>query len=266
MTTLASLGIAVDGLGPKLAQGYEFWRGESGGAPVVAIATNCDIESRNTKTGAMVQVFIIRRDIAPREAVLSGADAAVCGDCPMRPIAAAETGDAPCYVATGYFTRSTLESVYRAFRSGSYPRIDPSVLGNILEARGLPVRQGTYGGPDIVPTAVWSAIDRGRGTSYTHQWRTADPGLAHFAMASVETLADAAEAKAAGWRYYRVDLEGVGPQAGEITCPAKSRRVTCADCGLCNGNRSAGAKNIIIEPIESKAAKARRLAALAVAA
>ena len=264
---LEKLGINLDSLaGPDLSQGYEVWRGDGfDGAPIVAILTNLVKPSKNRKTGEMAQVYILRRDIKPIEAAQSGADAAVCGGCPLRPITAKATGGAGCYVNLGWLTR-----LWESWKRGNYPRISPAQAGDIVTKLGLPVRQGAYGDPAFVETAVWTDLDRGRGTSYSHQWRTADAALARFTMASVQSLAEAAEAQAAGWRTYRVDLEGVGPQRGEITCPEELRRgsdspVQCADCGLCNGNRGGG-KNITITPIESKKAKARRMAALAIAA
>ena len=51
------------------------------GKPIVVIATYSD---RNTKTGKVVQTYILRSDIDPREASKTGADFSICGDCTMR--------------------------------------------------------------------------------------------------------------------------------------------------------------------------------------
>ena len=56
------------------------------GAPIIAIACRITEASENSKTGAMIQTFILRRDIAPHLALKTGADSSVCGDCPLRPI------------------------------------------------------------------------------------------------------------------------------------------------------------------------------------
>ena len=56
------------------------------GAPIVAIACRILEASGNAKTGAMVQTFIMRQDIAPHKALKTGDDSSVCGDCPLRPI------------------------------------------------------------------------------------------------------------------------------------------------------------------------------------
>ena len=56
------------------------------GAPIVAIATGLKSPSSNDKTGTMVQVWILRADVAPHEAQKTGADESICGNCPMRPL------------------------------------------------------------------------------------------------------------------------------------------------------------------------------------
>ena len=228
---------------------YEFWRGVGlDGAPVVAIATGLVNKSVNRKTGAMVQTYILRADMSPVDASKLGLDRSVCGECPLRQFtvrtAKLETGaqTAECYVNLGWLT-----VMWNAWNAGKMPRISPAELGDIVEASRMPVRQGAYGDPAVLPQTVWDQLDRRRGTSYSHQWRTAQ--VQAFSMASVTTLDEAAEAQSMGYRTYRVDVDQVGPQENEITCPAESRGVTCADCGLCNGNRGAGAKNIVIHPM-----------------
>lgn len=119
------------------------------------------------------------------------------------------------------------------------------------------LRAGAYGDPAFVPLDVWRALygdgydwDNGtQGTGYTHQWRTCDPEYQRYCMASVQSLAEAIEAWALGWRTYRVDLEGTGPQDSEITCPEQTLGVSCDDCRLCGGTRKQ-AMNIVIEPIK----------------
>ena len=228
---------------------YEFWRGVGlDGAPVVAFAVGLKSKSVNRKTGAMVQVYIVRADMSPLDASRLGLDRSVCGDCDLRwftwRIRKLETGEtrAKCYVNVGWLT-----VMWNSWAAGKMPRISPAELGDIIDESGMPVRQGAYGDPAVLPAAVWEQLDRGRGTSYSHQWRNAN--VQRFAMASVTTLEEASEARALGYRTYRVDLEEVGAQEGEIMCPHESRGVSCADCGLCNGQRGAGSKNIVIHPM-----------------
>ena len=55
------------------------WEGDSllTGDPIVVVAT---WDSKNPKTGDMVQMYILLADVEPHIAVKSGADAAVCGN------------------------------------------------------------------------------------------------------------------------------------------------------------------------------------------
>jgi hypothetical protein len=212
--------------------GIIIYRGPSmlDGAPIVCIATGLDASSRNSKTGALIQTWIIREDIAPHIAAATGSDASVCGDCMHRP----SSGGA-CYVKT---FQAPL-SVWRSFHRGAYPLADESELALL---RAYDVRAGSYGDPAAVPLAVWEVV--GVRTGYTHQWRKA-PALASLAMASVDTPDEARAAVAAGWRYFRVRPEGAPLLAGEADCPSK-KGVSCIACGLCGGNQLR-AKNISIE-------------------
>ena len=239
---------------------YEFWRGEGlDGGPVVAIAIGLINKSINRKTGdgvagsglTMVQTYILRADMSPVEASNLGLDKSVCGDCDLRwftwRIRKRETGEtrAKCYVNLGWLT-----VMWESWNAGKMPRISPAELGDIIEASGMPVRQGAYGDPAAVPQTVWDQLDRRRGTSYSHQWRTAQ--VQAFSMASVTSPAEATEAHRRGYRTYRVDLDQLGPleSLNEITCPNQTLGTTCADCGLCNGLRNGpGAKNIVIHPM-----------------
>ena len=54
------------------------------GLPIVAIATYSD---RNTKTGKVLQTYIIRSDMSPLEASKSGQDFSICANCIFRGIA-----------------------------------------------------------------------------------------------------------------------------------------------------------------------------------
>ena len=54
-------------------------------APLVAIATGFLDPSENPKTGPMVQVYVIREDMNPAEAVATGASKSVCNDCALQP-------------------------------------------------------------------------------------------------------------------------------------------------------------------------------------
>ncbi|MBM4438425.1 MAG: hypothetical protein FJ029_14630 [Actinobacteria bacterium] len=208
--------------------GYVFYRGPSliDGAPVVGIVT---LRSVNEKTGDMMQTWILRADVHPVEAQRTGADAAVCGDCPHR--------EAACYVVTGFGPAA----VYRAFVAGSYPAAD---LADVLREHPKAVRLGAYGDPAAIPAAAWIGTAQHRRTGYTHRWR--DPAAAWLrplAMASVDSAAELAQAEAAGWRAFLVVPAGAPIPAHSpwrrriVECPAVTHGAECRACRLCDGAR-----------------------------
>ena len=77
---------ALRGSSPKFT-GIILYEGPSviDGGPIVVIANRIAHASGNEKTGAMVQTFIIRRDMRPLQALATGADQSICGTCIHRP-------------------------------------------------------------------------------------------------------------------------------------------------------------------------------------
>ena len=171
----------------------------------------------------MYQVWIVRQDQKPADALQSGDDVSVCGDCPLR--------RSVCYVSIVHAPRA----VYEAYKLGSYHHMRPADVPT-----DKPIRLGAYGDPGAVPMSVWRALPTVAGrTGYTHQWRKR-PALKRLVMASVETTAQAKQAHAAGWRTFRTTRPGDPLMPGEISCPASAeagKRTTCADCGLCDGSQ-----------------------------
>ena len=244
--------------------GYIAYEGPSiiDGKPIVVIINKID-GSKNAKTGAIVQSFIIRSDIDPVKALQTGADVSVCGQCEHRPVLARKSGKPPCYVQVA---KSVL-SVYNAYRRGRYVRADAATIAAALA--GKIVRIGTYGDPFAAPVRMWSQITRyaaGR-RGYTHQWDI--PGFdvdawAPLVMASADTIDQAAKANLLGMRVFRVS-QGLDVQQGEAMCPASKeagQRTTCAKCTLCAGT-SIKARDIVIA--DHAAGHARRTIMLAVA-
>ena len=60
---------------------YLLWEGPSelDGKPIMAVATNVGQSSSNTKTGDMIQIWYMRSDIEPHQALKTGDDESVCG-------------------------------------------------------------------------------------------------------------------------------------------------------------------------------------------
>jgi hypothetical protein len=213
------------------------------GAPIVVIANRIVADSTNEKTGAMVQTFILRADMRPLDAARLGYDYSICGHCPHRP-----TTDGSCYVNIG----RSVESVYGAFTRGRYavPHVDydVSILPELFADSIF--RLGSYGDPAAAPFRIWAhatALVRAR-NGYTHQWREFS-AFAALCMASVDSEAQAAEARAAGWRTFRVRAATAPAMAGEIACPASEeagKRTTCADCRACGGTSAKARVSIVI--------------------
>lgn len=246
------------------------WRGVSlldGVTPIVVVATGLDEQSGNTKTGGMVQTWILIDRMHPKDAIDTGADAAICGDCPHRKI----DGRRSCYVslATG------LSVVGRRVRDGVYP---VTALDDAAElCRGRSVRLGAYGDPAAVPFEVWERLLRHakRWTGYTHQWKRADRRLRTLLMASVDHATEHTWAELEGWRTFRVrkvDATGAPEplKPGEIVCPASheaGQRTTCERCGLCDGSRGLGDRRRAIAIVDhSTSALARQRRRLTVVA
>ena len=216
------------------------------GKPIVAIACRITDASNNEKTGAMVQTFIMRRDIAPHEALKTGDDASVCGDCPLRPI---NKGATRCYVRV---YQAPL-SVWNAYHRGRYaiPGVDfdAALLPKLFE--GLSFRIGSYGDPAAIPASIWKTATRRvkNRTGYTHQWRKRiGAGLKGLCMASADSESDVATATARGWRTFRVRKHDAPTLKTESICPASKeggQKTQCYTCGLCKGATIA-ARNIVI--------------------
>lgn len=195
----------------------------------------------NGKTGPGWQLAILDGSQHPLEAIKSGNDASICGNCPLRkdPV----TGERACYV-----TPMALGQIYKK---------GPSRIANPAPSdlpRSSYVRLGMYGDPAMLPYDVVKGI-AGRSkkfTGYTHQHEQPwyDRKFDALLMRSVESLAQAKKAWAEGARTYRADWEGLGPQENEIYCPYP--KVQCADCGLCNGigekEERKTLKSIVIPP------------------
>ena len=227
--------------------GYIAYEGPSliDGAPIVVIVNKID-GSKNAKTGAIVQSFIIRSDINPVEALQTGADESICGQCEHRPILARQSGAAPCYVQVA---KSVL-SVYNAYKRGRYVKADAATIAAALAEKI--VRIGTYGDGAAAPVQMWNQITRyaaGR-RGYTHQWDSVGfdvDAWAPLVMASADTIDQAAKANLLGMRVFRVS-NGIDVQPGEAMCPASAeagRKSTCAKCTLCSGT-SIKARDIVI--------------------
>ena len=229
--------------------GAVIWRGPSpiDGTPIVAVVTGLQRASQNRKTGDMAQLWILVDGMLATDAIATDVDRAICGDCLFR----GQTGPdgkrvgRACYVNVGQAPRG----VSAALLAGSYPERTPESVA--FELTGRAVRLGAYGDPALLPIDVVRALiaHASTHTGYTHQWRTVSPAWASLVMASTETLQGSREARALGYRTFRVLPVGESLPAGDVECAATRQRnpLHCADCGMCSGNpRQRGASVAIV--------------------
>ena len=214
------------------------------GAPIVVIATGLATSSANSKTGALIQTWILRQDVKPTEACRSGQDASICGACPHR--GTTEDGKnvgRSCYVTVV----QAPNNVWKTYKRGRYPAARSD------DFAGRDVRLGSYGDPAAVPSRVWEAvaIEASNMVGYTHQWRDF-PEMARWCMASVDTTDEQAEAKFLGFRTFRVTLEDprMYRNSAEIVCPASAEmghKTTCDKCKACGGLSAKAKADVVIQ-------------------
>lgn len=268
---------------------FVFYRGPSmlDGAPIIAIATIK--RSKNTKTGAMVQTWILREDINPIDAARTGADFSICGNCVHRGrfkiglisgTAIRIESTRSCYVRLDTAPRN----VWGTYHRGRYTDLANNLPEAAARIAGRIVRLGSYGDPAAVPYGVWSVLlSQAAGhTGYTHQWRQF-PELAIWVMASCDSSVERVHARALGFRTFRVaPAASWVKESGEVLCPASAeagKKTSCIACKACGGTSAkaradivipahGGGKNLVRDKAavaELRAADAARLAAEAAA-
>jgi len=218
---------------------------------IVVIATT---RTKNPKTGDMVQIWILPRDVDPMRAVQTGEDDIVCFDCKHRGDKSAGR-KRTCYVQVAKAPRG----IWRAYNRGRYEYLAADGYQSVFG--GKKIRFGAYGEPVLIPIAIvraLSAVSAGR-TGYTHQWMRAEYQVYRpYVMASVDSPAEYALAKSFGWRTFRARTADQALSAAEIICPASDEagyRTTCAQCRLCDGARENDARKDIAIIVHGAAAK-----------
>lgn len=211
--------------------------------PVVVLATYNSAQgnnSTNSKTGDMVQTWILHDKIEPHVTVSEGLDMGICGSCPLR--SPASGGSGACYVTV---FRAPL-SVWRAYKRGNIRPFDATVF------RGRKVRFGAYGDPAAAPFEIWQAIaeEAAAVTGYTHAWRDCDKRFSSYCMASADSVHDYLEARRLGYRSFLVRPVGTPKPIGLVVCPASAEagnRTSCSECLQCGGNSIGRHADITIE-------------------
>jgi hypothetical protein len=275
----------------KLA-GVILWRGASyyDGSPVVYVATKFK-GSKNEKTGAMVQTFILPDPIAagvecdgsrPAKIVAwlqaTGAKS-ICGDCPhawqydeslgryAKGTCYVREYQAPAAVLGGIARRMTGRGAAYAVAGVDFPESWLPAIG-----AGRDIRLGSYGDPAAAPAAV--SIDfvkhaAGR-TGYTHFWKSARKlarenarALSPVVMASADSPSDVEKAEKLGFRAFFVVPHGAlgegrdvlqnARKLGATLCPASKEFETAT------GNRTNCQACGICSGATGKGARARHV-------
>lgn len=234
---------------------YHVWSGNSQitGDPIMVLAIKAATpKSANAKTGDMWQMYILPALVKPTDAIATGADQSVCGNCPHRrggPDAdpAAFIGDCYTYGTTAVAANGS----FRMHHDGRSLAFTPDMV------TGDKVRLGAYGDPAAVPYEVWETILSASAghTGYTHQWRDCDPRFRDVVMASCDSIEDMREATARGWRCYTVVPVGTGKINGAVPCP--SPRIKCESCLKCDGVGNGRRGNVSIEAHGARAKQFR---------
>lgn len=251
----------------KRNNGAIVWRGESWlepGTEIVAIITGLTTPTANDKTGDLLQLWILLAHISPVDAVRTGQDRAICGDCAHR--------GGWVHVLKGFkFVRKFIRTCYvlvfqsprviwRAFKAGKYPDITQPQRDF---CQGVDVRLGAYGDPALLPFEVVESIINPSlegHTGYTAQWENPkiDPRFKRVLMASVNSIEERDRANGQGWGAFRVRELGEPPTRGELGCPSdatRAERLTCSQCMHCSG-QDEGAKPFN-QSIETHGAQAK---------
>jgi hypothetical protein len=206
----------------------------------VIIATGFESPSDNRKTGDMIQIWILVKAVSPTEAIRTGLDRLICGNCVHR--GHEENGrfgvGRSCYVNPG----QAPQGIWKAWKAGRY-----SPLRSLECFAGRKVRFGAYGDPTHLPLSLALAIAgvASGHTGYTHQWRK--PSLQPWRsllMASVDSVAELVIARSLGWSTFRVGSEA---SPGESLCASERIGTPCMDCLICAGARG-GLESVHIPP------------------
>jgi len=224
---------------PRIPSGFVLYEGKSNLDPSQNIIAIITTSSANRKVGNMMQLWILNRDVNPLTASKEGKDNAVCGECSLR-----QSLGGACYVVLF----QAPYAVWKSWQKGNYPYLEIDNYHKYFN--GAKIRFGAYGDPAALPIHILASLKAlcANNTSYTHQWQEkASQGLKTLSMASVDNEREAKKAVKMGWRYFRVAKPEDNLLKNEIICPNVTHKVSCVDCGLCNGAKpNDNRKNIVI--------------------
>lgn len=187
------------------------------GQPIKSILTGVVNASANSKTGPVVQQYILPDTTTPPYAMSKTEAESVCGSCPLHP-----TASGGCYVQRHQGSRAVAKT--------TYPDLNPAYL------TGRVVRLGADGDPTSLPFDSYAQIFKEARAilGYTHNWRDCDPRWRQWLKASVESEEAAKEARELGWSTFRIRPAKDSPtMPREVVCRNETHGETCLECKLC---------------------------------
>jgi hypothetical protein len=211
------------------------------GEAIVVLASGFTLGSANTKTGQLIQTYILLADVAPTDALRTGQDVSVCGGCIHRP----KSHDGVTYKSRSCFVNmQTPAGMWKAYRRGSYGKWNSRTEPYLF--KGRKVRLGAYGDPAAVSTAdLWDRVleHASAWTGYTHQSANRKlRDVLRYCVVSADSVEDSKAAQTAGLSSFRVLGANDAIADFEQLCPASAEAgkiMTCAQCLKCSGgNRS----------------------------
>jgi hypothetical protein len=221
---------------------YILWQGSSviDGKPIMLIASGFTRPSTNQKTGySTISTWIMRSDVSPTEAVKSGDDYSICGNCKHRP-----KNLGTCYVAVF----QAPHNIYKSCISGNTkpPTVDEfKQIVSLINSGSYLLRYGSYGDALAVPLPVWQQFSPKKYTGYTHQWN--NPNIPFdslnqfkkFLMASVDNIKEASYAQLLGWSTFRVASTDDNYSHNDLICAnAIDENIKCESCTLCDARHT----------------------------
>lgn len=154
--------------------------------------------------------------------------------------------------------------IFKAYKAGKYKSVTPRYAAGIVARREL--RIGAYGDSAALPISSIKPLASAAGllTNYSHAGAYATGRfnrLAAFTMASADSIEQAQTYWNRGFRTFRVTSNYTTRNgikrvtdltSGESQCPKTiDKKITCIDCGLCDGNRR-GLQSNIVAPAHGK--------------
>lgn len=221
--------------------------------PIMVVMNGYNKDSQNTKTGPLVQIYILPIDILPKDAYFEGSPS-VCGDCKYN-------GNNGCYV-----NWANIRPIWNSARSQN--PVSREITKEIT--RGLRIRVGAAGDPAAVPSSFWEDIlsTCDTFTGYTHQWHNPEfASLSRLFVASTDSNEETKQANEKGFSCFEV-FDNEPPSDKSILCLATDETKTkdglpfsCSTCMLCNGKGKGKNIHVQLHGASNTVAKARKVRA-----